>query len=140
MGSKKRSKAKKTVQKKKPVKKTSKPKAKPKAAAKPVAEKEEKITPRRNIEPPVKLVGHPTSMIVFGMHITEPKVRAAAIEAYRKRLYTTDDINITEFLGDKTHDNLMVKIALLDRVHEMVKLLYPNNRVERKNKITLVID
>jgi len=119
---------------------TPKHKNKPKAAPKPEEPKEEKPRPRRVIEPPVKLVGHPSSMIIFGVHVTEPKIRSAAIEAYRKRMYTTDDINAGEFFNDKSHDNLMVKIAILDRIQEMTKLLYPHTNVERKNKITLLVD
>jgi len=144
---KKQKKAKKTKIKanavKKPAKKA-KPKEKKKAKpaivkpAEPPAEKKPK--PRTKLDQPVKLVGHPTSVIVFGIEIAEPKIRSAAIDAYRKRVYTTDDIHALDFFGDKKHDNLMVKIAILDRIQEMVILLYPNVLVGRKNKITLCVD
>lgn len=74
---------------------------------------------------------------VFGHKIDPARIRNAAVEAYSKRTYGIDDIQVENYIRDSEWDNLMTKIGILDRIEEQLNLMYPHIDVVRKNKISL---
>ena len=79
----------------------------------------------------------PQVVRIFGHKVDFRKIRDAAVEAYSKRAYTIDDIEVDQFIKEKEWDNLMTKIGILDRIEEQLIMMYPHIDVVRKNKITL---
>jgi hypothetical protein len=78
-------------------------------------------------------------IVVYGMRVDPEKVAAAAVEAYNRKRYTVHDIRLMEQIEDPKFRNLMVKIAVLDRIEEDVVRLYPDAEVLRPNTVTLII-
>ncbi|MDD5111608.1 MAG: hypothetical protein PHG85_03620 [Candidatus Altiarchaeota archaeon] len=74
---------------------------------------------------------------IFGHNVDPRKIRESAMEAYNKRCYSIDDINVEFFIRDKEWDNLITKIGILDRIEEQLVLLYPHIDVVRKDKTSL---
>jgi hypothetical protein len=79
----------------------------------------------------------PQAFRIFGHNVEPRKIKDAAIEAYNKRCYTIDDINVDQFIRDKEWDNLITKIGVLDRIEEQLVLLYPHIDVVRKDKTSI---
>ncbi|MBD3388138.1 MAG: hypothetical protein GF414_04275 [Candidatus Altiarchaeales archaeon] len=117
-------KVKKAEKARKPVKKPKKRARKPKI---------EIILPKRLPVKPKKVV------IVYGMNVNPEHITRAAIEAYNKRRYTVHDIKLSDYIPDPKFRNLMVKIAVLDRIEEELLRLYPNTDVIRPNTVTLMV-
>jgi hypothetical protein len=89
---------------------------------------------------PKKLSVKPKSVIVvYGMRIEPEHIMKAAIEAYNKRRYTVHDIRMQEYVTDPKFRNLMVKIALLDRIEEEMLRIYPDTNIIRPNTVTLMV-
>lgn len=126
--------AKKAV-KKKPVKKAVKKKAVKKMPVK-------KTVKKKTLELPKKLaVKAKNNIIVFGMSIDTKKVQVAAIEAFNRKKLNIHDVKLSEYnVNDPKFNNLMVKIAVLDRIHEEIVRQYPNAKVSRPNTVTLIVD
>jgi hypothetical protein len=77
-------------------------------------------------------------VVVYGMRIDPEIITRAAIEAFNKKRYTVHDIKLTEYVPDPKFRNLMVKIALLDRIEEELFRLYPSAAIIRPNTVTLM--
>lgn len=84
-------------------------------------------------------VSSPPYFVVYGMRIDGVHVTKAAAEAYGKRRYTVHDLRLMEFIPDPRFRNLMVKIALLDRIEEELTRMYPGVSVIRPNTVTLLV-
>ncbi len=132
--------------KKKPVKKqkTQKTQKKqPKKQVKAVSKAVKAKTPA-NVELvlPKKLSVKPQeTLIVYGMEIDPKRVQYAAVEAYNKKRYVAEDIKLQEYcINNPKFHNLMVKIAVLDRIQEEMLRLYPAANVKRQNSITLTVE
>jgi hypothetical protein len=78
-------------------------------------------------------------VIVYGMKMDPEQVAKAAVEAYNKRRYTVHDVRLTDHIEDPKFRNLMVKIAILDRIEEDIYRLYPEAEILRPNTVTLVV-
>jgi hypothetical protein len=113
--------------KKKPTKKTIK-------ASKPRQAKTQLILPKKLTVPPKPVI------IVYGMRIDPENITRMAIEAYNKHRYTVHDLRLTECISDPKFRNLMVKIAVLDRVEEEILRLYPQAQVLRPNTVTVMVN
>ena len=130
----KKKKPKKAKKRSKSSKKASKKKAKPKRKVRRVHRKSvEIILPKKLPVKPRKVV------IVYGMHVEPEKITRAAIEAYNRRRYSVHDIRLMDFIPDPKFRNLMVKIAVLDRIEEEMYRLYPDTEVIRPNTVTLMV-
>jgi uncharacterized ubiquitin-like protein YukD len=132
MAAKKTAKNKKSNKKvKKPIKKAKTPKKKDKA----------KKQVNTLVLPKKLAVKSPELMVVYGMQIEPKKVSYAAVEAYNKKKYNAEDIKLQDYCvtNPKFH-NLMVKIAVLDRIHEEIKRLYPEANIKRLNSIQLLVE
>ncbi len=132
--------------KKKPVKKLS-VKKKPMAVAikkpaKHLPVENQARPPREKLVLPQKFQVNPKSVVVvYGMRIDERKILNSAVEAYNKRRYTVHDIKLSDYnVHDPKFKNLMVKIAVLDRIEEEILRIYPRSDVKRPNTVTLLID
>jgi len=79
----------------------------------------------------------PQAFRIFGHNVEPRKIKDSAMEAYNKRCYTIDDINVDLFIRDKEWDNLITKIGILDRIEEQLILLYPHIDVVRKDKTSI---
>ncbi|MFH0863017.1 MAG: hypothetical protein V1875_08330 [Candidatus Altiarchaeota archaeon] len=77
--------------------------------------------------------------VVYGMRIESDIITRAAIEAFNKKRYTVHDVRLTEYIPDPKFRNLMVKIAVLDRIQEELVKLYPEANVIRPNTVTLMV-
>jgi hypothetical protein len=77
--------------------------------------------------------------VVYGMHVDPEIITRAAIEAYNKKRYTVHDVRLTDYIPDPKFRNLMVKIAVLDRIQEELLRIYPDAVVLRPNTITLMV-
>lgn len=104
-------------------------KAKKKPAKKPI----EFVLPKRLPVKPRKTV------IVYGMRVEPEKITRAAIEAYNKKRYTVHDIKLIDYIPDPRFRNLMVKIAVLDRIEEEVLRIYSDAEAVRQNTVTLLV-
>jgi hypothetical protein len=80
-----------------------------------------------------------SATIVYGMKIDSDVITRSAVEAFNKRRYTVHDIRLTEYIPDPKFRNLMVKIAVLDRIQEELTRLYPEANVLRPNTVTLMV-
>jgi hypothetical protein len=78
-------------------------------------------------------------IVVYGMKLDPEHITRAAVEAYNKRRYTVHDMRLTDYIPDPKFRNLMVKIAVLDRIEEEVMRLYPDATVIRPNTVTLMV-
>jgi hypothetical protein len=78
-------------------------------------------------------------VIVYGMKLDPEIITRAAIDAYNKRRYTVHDIRLIEYIPDPKFRNLMVRIAVLDRIEEEVRRVYPDANVMRPNTVTLMV-
>jgi len=85
------------------------------------------------------VVSKRNALIVYGMRIDPEHITRAAQEAYNKRRYNIHDLRLTEYINDPKFRNLMVKIAVLDRIEEELVRLYPDSEVIRPNTVTLLI-
>ena len=109
------------------------------AASRPNARRNARAVSSECIVLPRKLPIEPKKVvIVYGMRIDPEIVTRAAIEAYNKKRYTVHDIKLTEYIPDPKFRNLMVKIALLDRIEEELFRIYPNAAIIRPNTVTLM--
>jgi hypothetical protein len=89
---------------------------------------------------PKRLPVRPRKMIcVYGKSVNPKLITQASIEAYNKRRYTTHDFRASDFISDPRLHNLMVKIAILDRIEEEIVRIYPDVTVDRINSVTLVV-
>ena len=101
-----------------------------------------KSRPRRPMEIilPKKLpVKPPKVVVVYGMKVEPENITRAAIEAYNKRRYTVHDIRLIDYISDPKFRNLMVKIAVLDRIEEELLRIYPDAEIIRPNTVTLMV-
>ena len=132
--------------KKKPVKKGVKKvnKAVVKKPVKKAVAKQVKKTAnsRQKIVLPKRFQVSPKSVvIVYGMRIDERKILSAAVEAYNRKRYTVNDIRLSDYkVEDLKFKNLMVKIAVLDRIEEEILRVYPQAECKRPNTVTLLVD
>lgn len=94
---------------------------------------------RRLVLPSRSSAGLKNVTVVYGMNIDADHITRAAIEAYNKRRYTVHDVRLTEFIPDPKFRNLMVKVAVLDRIQEELVKLYPEANVIRPNTVTLMV-
>jgi hypothetical protein len=78
-------------------------------------------------------------VIVYGMRVDPEHITRAAHEAFNKRRYTVHDLRLTEYITDPKFRNLMVKIAVLDRIEEELLLVYPDSEIIRPNTVTLIV-
>ncbi|MFH1403494.1 MAG: hypothetical protein ABIH11_04415 [Candidatus Altiarchaeota archaeon] len=139
---------KKASKKPKAVKKASKKSVKKavKTRKKPVKTKPKKMSKglkrlSSGIIVPERLPVKPRRIItIYGKSVDPKLVTRAAIEAYNKRRYTTHDFKASDFIHDPRLHNLMVQIAILDRVEEEVVRIYPDVRVDRVNSVTLEVN
>jgi len=106
---------------KKPIKKPSKPAKKAFTAH------------RAKVSSPSKYI------VVYGMRIDGVHISKAAADAFGKRRYTVHDLRLMDFIPDPRFRNLMVKIALLDRIEEELTRMYPSVNVIRPNTVTLLV-
>ena len=78
-------------------------------------------------------------VVVYGMRLDPENITRAAIEAYNKKRYNVHDVRLTEHIEDPKFRNLMVKIAVLDRIEEEICRIYPSAEVLRPNTVTLIV-
>ena len=76
---------------------------------------------------------------IYGHEVEKNKVINAAIEAYNKKRYTTNEIQAQDYISNPQFHNLMIKIAILDRIEEELIRLYPDAEIERLNSVTITI-
>lgn len=84
-------------------------------------------------------VGARNFIVVYGMKLEPDIITRAAVEAFNKRRYTVHDIRLMEYIPDPKFRNLMVKIAVLDRIQEELLRMYPEVNVIRPNTVTLMV-
>jgi hypothetical protein len=84
-------------------------------------------------------VGARSFIVVYGMKLEPDIITRAAVEAFNKRRYTVHDIRLMEYIPDPKFRNLMVKIAVLDRIQEELLRMYPEVNVIRPNTVTLMV-
>jgi hypothetical protein len=94
---------------------------------------------RPTMPPSKPQVGFKRNIIVYGMKLDPEHITRAAVEAYNKRRYTVHDMKLTDYIPDPKFRNLMVKIAVLDRIEEEVLSRYPEATVIRPNTVTLMV-
>jgi len=119
-------------QKKKRGEKNTKKTAKTKKHA--TTKKQKKTEPRQ--EPKTLTKGGKTIRI-YGHEVDKNKITNASLEAYHKKRYTTNDIQPQEYIQNPGFHNLMIKIAILDRIEEELIRIYPDAEIERVNAVTI---
>ncbi|HHQ45532.1 MAG TPA: hypothetical protein ENN13_05320 [Candidatus Altiarchaeales archaeon] len=141
-----KTKAAKKPSKVKPVKKKA-VKIKPvkKKPAKPLKKPVEKKQPEKPPEPApepltIKLHKEPREAIrVYGHKVSPAKIQKAAQKAVYGRGISVNDISVSEFIRDDKYDNLMIKIALLDRIEEELLRTIDEQHIQRVNTIEIRI-
>ncbi|MCX6694893.1 MAG: hypothetical protein NTU61_01160 [Candidatus Altiarchaeota archaeon] len=125
---KKQPKAKKTAKKKNTQTKKTKKQSNPKKQARQEARIESKTLTKGS-----------ETIRVYGHEVEKNKITNAALDAFNKKRYTTNDIQVHEYIKNPNFHNLMIKIAVLDRIEEELIRLYPEHDIDRINYVTIMV-
>jgi len=113
-----------------------KPKSKPAKKAKAKSNAKTAVKP---ISPAKTLTKGGRTIRIYGHEVEQSKITNAAIEARNKKRYTTHDIPVHEYISDPKFHELMIKIAILDRIEEELVRLYPEREIDRINTVTILV-